>query len=238
MTLESRPRAIFLDDGGVMNDNSLRGPQWQRLVGEFMPPRLGGRPEQWAEANRTVIGPLWDDFQHRANEYPNFAAFSRAHDVAWVRVMCEFVGVAVPPDDEAAALAEAATAYIAPQIRAAYPRAIEAVRTLHAAGFTLHTASNETSAELDAYLTGMQVRECFTQLYGPDLIDQLKDGPEYYRRMFAHAGIDATEAMVVDDKPQLCGWAREAGARAVCVGTGLEAGAVDDLQALAARLLD
>ncbi len=34
---------ILLDDGGVMNDNRLRGEQWQRLVGEFFAPRLGQR---------------------------------------------------------------------------------------------------------------------------------------------------------------------------------------------------
>lgn len=33
---------IFVDDGGVMNDNRLRAPQWRRLLGEFFPPRLGG----------------------------------------------------------------------------------------------------------------------------------------------------------------------------------------------------
>ncbi len=37
---------IFLDDGGgVMNDNEVRGPQWQRLVGEYFSPTLGGAPE-------------------------------------------------------------------------------------------------------------------------------------------------------------------------------------------------
>ena len=33
---------IFLDDGGVINDNSLRAVQWPRLVGEHFSKRLGG----------------------------------------------------------------------------------------------------------------------------------------------------------------------------------------------------
>ena len=45
---------IFLDDGDVMNDNRLRGPQWQRLVGEFFTPRLGGEPSAWAAANASI----------------------------------------------------------------------------------------------------------------------------------------------------------------------------------------
>jgi hypothetical protein len=53
----TRP-VLFLDDGGVMNDNRLRGPQWQRLVAEFFVPRLGGTQEAWSEANRIVISRL------------------------------------------------------------------------------------------------------------------------------------------------------------------------------------
>ncbi len=32
---------ILLDDGSVMNDTRLRGPQYQRLVGEFFAPGWG-----------------------------------------------------------------------------------------------------------------------------------------------------------------------------------------------------
>ena len=49
------PFALFLDDGGVLNDNSLRAPEWLRLIGEFMPARMGGTSEQWARANQVVF---------------------------------------------------------------------------------------------------------------------------------------------------------------------------------------
>lgn len=40
-----RPQPVLsLDDGGVMNDNARRAPQWRRLVGDFLIPRPGGRP--------------------------------------------------------------------------------------------------------------------------------------------------------------------------------------------------
>ncbi|MCX8212923.1 MAG: hypothetical protein OTJ97_00160 [SAR202 cluster bacterium] len=42
---------IFLDDGGVMNDNTLRGREWQRHVGEYLSPRLGGSLQAWGNAN-------------------------------------------------------------------------------------------------------------------------------------------------------------------------------------------
>ena len=51
----SRIEAVFLDDGGVMNDNALRAPQWRRMVGEYLPSRLGGDAAAWAAANREVL---------------------------------------------------------------------------------------------------------------------------------------------------------------------------------------
>ena len=37
-----------------MNDNATRGLRWQRLVAEYLAPRLGGNPDDWGEANRVV----------------------------------------------------------------------------------------------------------------------------------------------------------------------------------------
>jgi hypothetical protein len=34
-----RPEVILIDDGGVMNDNDLRGHQWKGLCGQFFAPR-------------------------------------------------------------------------------------------------------------------------------------------------------------------------------------------------------
>ena len=59
-----RPRNIFLDDGGVMSDNELRPPQWQRLLGEFMALRLGREPLEWAEANKDTAERVF--IQHSA----------------------------------------------------------------------------------------------------------------------------------------------------------------------------
>ena len=71
---------IFLDDGGVLNDNSRRAPQWQRLVGEFLTPRLGGTRLDWANANAAVAGPVFNEHVLQAGqdpEHPGGARFSR-----------------------------------------------------------------------------------------------------------------------------------------------------------------
>jgi FMN phosphatase YigB (HAD superfamily) len=64
----------------------------------------------------------------------------------------------------------------------------------------------------------MGVRECFGRLYGPDLLDCFKTGPDYYARLLADAGVAPANALVVDDSPQALAWAAATGARTVLVG--------------------
>ncbi len=210
---------IFLDDGGVMNDNRLRGTQWQRMVAEFFVPRLGGTPEAWAAANYQVITRMLDAelWQARLSASPNYASFDRQYQIDWLRWMCELVGVEAPPDEECVALGHAATRFITPRVRAAFPGVVDAIRSLHQQGYVLHTASGESSEDLDGYLQGMGVRECFDRLYGPDLVDTFKDGPRFYERIFADAGVEARDALVVDDNATAAGWAARAGARTVLI---------------------
>lgn len=210
---------IFLDDGGVMNDNHRRGPQWQRLVGEFFPPVLGGTPAAWREANRRVITELLtpEDWESRLQAATDYAAFDRAYHLDWLRGMCALVGVPAPPEEECLELARRANASIPRQVRADFPGAVDAIRRLHARGHALHTASGESSSDLDGYLTGMGVRPCFGHLYGPDLVGVFKNGPEYYERIFVDACVHPSDALVVDDSPAAVRWALEAGARAVLV---------------------
>ncbi|HLW03034.1 MAG TPA: HAD family hydrolase [Ktedonobacterales bacterium] len=219
---------VLLDDGGVMNDNRLRGPQWQRLVAEFFAPRLGGASEAWAKANRAVIKAMLEPsaWQKRLQSAQNFHYFDRTYQLDWLKDMCTLVGVVAPDDDACYELARQATALIIPQIRSAFPGAVEAIRTLFRRGYQLYTASSGTSTDLAGYLDGMGVRDCFQRLYGPDLINTLKNGSDFYERLFADAGVTPAEALVVDDSPQAVEWATRAGARAVLVGQA--SAALDD----------
>lgn len=220
---------LFLDDGGVMNDNRVRGPQWRHLLGEFFPPLLGGTPGEWAEANRALTEGLWapggpwpaysGDLWRRGGS--TYAGFNRAYQIDWLWGMCEIIGLPPPPADEALDLAERASHFVTRRVRSALPGAAEAIRDLNASGYRLHTASGERSVELEGYLAGMGVRQCFGRLYGPDLVDVLKEGPVYYQRILADAGVDAADAVFVDDSPAAVQWAMEAGARAILIGAVL-----------------
>jgi len=210
---------LFLDDGGVISDNRVRGPQWRRLVGAFFAPRLGGTPDAWAAANGVVVDGLfvpavWEARMAAARDY---ADFERVYWWDWLRGMCELVGVPTPPHAEAVALATEAGRWIPSQVHSGFPGAADAIRALHAAGYTLYTASGESSSDLDGYLGVLGVRGCFARLYGPDLINTFKSGPDFYTRLLADAGVAPEDALFVDDRPEMIAWAAAVGARTVLV---------------------
>ncbi|MEX2160084.1 MAG: HAD-IA family hydrolase [Dehalococcoidia bacterium] len=228
-------RAIFLDDGGVLSDNTIRAAEWERLIAEYLSPRLGGEPSRWEDANRVVFEAQlrrWETWMAE-QPLPSFSEFftSREENVRWLSGMCERVGIAIPTDDECHALAVETKNYVMPRVRCAFDGAAETVETLAASGYRLFTASSGTHRELDAYLTGMGVRERFGErLYGPDIVQRHKHSVDYYRKVFEDSGIDPAEALVVDDSAGQVELARAAGARAVLVSQ--DARAVDSIAAL------
>src|SRR3954470_7346676 len=109
---------IFLDNGGVISDGRHRPAQWQRWLGEFMPPRLGGVAADWARANRVVAAELHNSANWLAREqrYPRYAYFDRHYHLDWLRGMCAVVGVAPPAGEQACfELAVAATEFVTPR---------------------------------------------------------------------------------------------------------------------------
>ena len=211
------PRVLFIDDGGVLNDNGLRGPEWLRLIGGFMPARLGDTADQWARANAAVFPRVWGGIAKRLSSFATYTEFQRAYSVEWMRAMCAHVGVEPPADDVAIALHAELTCYVWERADAAIAGAADAVLALHKAGYTLYTASGQASWEMQVITEKMGIGHAFAGLYGPDLVDQVKNGPAFYEKVFADAGVPAANALVVDSEAECCEWAREAGAQALWV---------------------
>lgn len=212
-------QTLFLDDGGVLNENARRAPQFARLVARYLAPRLGGDQQAWSIANMHVARRLFDrHLAHFAESpYSSWHAFWDSYEGEWLGGMCTLVGVDTPADpEEARALARECDEYVTRRVRSALPGAVGAVRRLNHEGYLLQTASGESSWELDGYLTAMRVRHCFDgHLYGPDLVDAAKASPLYYERIFAHAGISSGAVVVVDDSEAALDWAAESGAQTV-----------------------
>lgn len=214
----TRP-VVFVDDGGILSDNRRRGLQWQRLVAAFFSERLGGPAEAWQVANRDLVPPLWMEFFGADLEGESYRDRYDRYLLRWLQVMCAGVGLVSPPDPQALQLAWEATLYVTERVDAAIPGSVEAVRSLHEAGFELHTASGEASWELERYLTQMGIRTCFGLLFGPDLVDVLKwSGPGFYGAIFEAARVPPERAIVIDNDPQQAAWAEQAGGIAIVVG--------------------
>jgi FMN phosphatase YigB (HAD superfamily) len=116
-------------------------------------------------------------------------------------------------------LAREAVDFVTPRVRASFPEVVDAIRGLYADGYVMHTASGNRSFELERYLRGLDIRECFAAgpLYGCDVVGMPKVGPEFYVRVFEHTGVRPNDALVVDDSPLAVGWAAEVGAEALLV---------------------
>jgi hypothetical protein len=95
-------QAIFLDDGGVMNDNERRGSQWLSHLVDYLVPRFGGDRAAWEAANTEVITRQMKLFIDGIG-FPvqgGYRAARRTMGIAWVRDMFRIAGVPAPADDE------------------------------------------------------------------------------------------------------------------------------------------
>lgn len=217
---------VFLDNGGVLTDNSLRAPAYRRLVGEYFVPRYGGTQEAWEAANMNTFLPAWARFLDRVADWDgtrNLADAMWLYDADWLRILFDAMGLATPEDDDACAeIGHAAERWINPQIVTLFPGVEETVQSL-GLRYRLFTASDGFSGPLSETLA--PVATAFERLYGPDLVNTPKSsGRRYYDAIFAHAEVDPSRALVVDDNISNVLAARETGATAFYVTRQREPG--------------
>jgi FMN phosphatase YigB (HAD superfamily) len=217
---------VFIDNGGVLTDNSQRSPLYRRLVGEFFAPRYGGTHAAWEEANTNTFLPAWGRFLDRVANWTDDRDLSHAvwlYHADWLRILFAAAGVPAPEDDDACAeIGHASERWINPQIVTLFPGVEEAIRSL-ASRYRLFTASDGFSRPLSETLA--PISHDFERLYGPDLVNVPKSaGRRYYDAVFSHAAVDPTRALVLDDNVSNLEAARETGARVVYVTSQPDAG--------------
>ena len=215
-------RVVFLDDGGVLNDNERRAPEWRRLLGEYFAPRFGGTPEAWGEANRVVFDGIWSDWERvQASGAEVGPEWFPSQDHRWLTGMFDGVGLPRPADIDGTI--RASRAHVMAHIDCAYPDAMPAMHAMRSMGVTLHLASGGTSGELEPYMRRMGVWELIARPYGVDLLGTAKASRRYYERLAQDSGVDPRTAIVVDDSAKVLEWADAIGFRAVHMdrkGTG------------------
>lgn len=212
---------LFVDKGGVLIDNADDlGPQWRRLIGEFLSPRLGGSSRSWGEANIPAFERQLERWRAAmARRGPaDIRGFFAKDARLWFLDMCDAVGVPRPADEEAERIAAETVAYVKAHLEFRAPqRGLQALRALRARGLVLHMASGDTHDDLIVFLEQIGARELFDRVYGSDLVNTWKFAPEYYRAVLADCGADPDRAAVVDDSPAALSWARECGLRGFLV---------------------
>ena len=104
--------AIFFDDGGVLNNNTNRAPQWKAYCGEFLCSRFGGDPEVWAEANHKTMILLEVHGKDPKEIYDDYLTFYTKFKSRWVISMFQEAGRAIPPKAEHERIFDTTTEYV------------------------------------------------------------------------------------------------------------------------------
>jgi len=218
MTFQNKDIHIFFDDGNVLNNNKIRGKQWQKLIGEFMIPLFGGNSEDWGAANAKIIKHFTNKgipaliYEHKEKNYSQFIKWFREK---WINDMFDYVGIDRPDHADYQRIYYEAAEYVDLRVRSAFPGVIDSVKTLYNDGFNLYTASGTESIELNYYLEGMGIRQYFKKLYGPDLINLLKVDNFFYEAILKDLQIQPNQAIFIDDKPYYLNIAKKVGAHVI-----------------------
>jgi HAD superfamily hydrolase (TIGR01509 family) len=112
--------------------------------------------------------------------------------------MCEYLGIAPPPDPERLALMKRVDVHVGGQASAVVPEASAILREL-SDDWTLHMATGNPSWRVNAVLGAIGVDDIMGVRCGSDLVRSAKHAPAFYDQVLALAGVSAAESVFVDD---------------------------------------
>jgi beta-phosphoglucomutase-like phosphatase (HAD superfamily) len=208
-------RFVFLDFDDTVSDPFQFHTQYVREIGRLLGAQYGGEPDQWAKAAIDMLEVLDCEYRDRFEGYPlnGYRAWLETVRERSARKMFERMDIPMPPEADRVAREMQFNALL--QCNAAFPGALEALSGLFDAGCRIQIASGQESEYLMAALMGAGLESYTESKFGPDLVDCAKEGPEFYHRIFAAAGADPANSVVVDDAPAAIGWALQAGAAVI-----------------------
>ena len=179
--------------------------RYRRSVGQANVPAFHRQLERWHEA-MARRGP--------ADIRGFFAQDARL----WFLDMCDAMGFARPPDDEAARLGADTVSYVRAHLDIRPPRrGLAALRAIRDRGLVLHVASGDAHEDFIEFLMRIGARDLFERVYGSDLVNTWKFGSDYYHAILSDSGVDPAHAAVVDDSAKALSWASECGLRGFLV---------------------
>ena len=148
-------------------------------------------------------------------DWPGYTVYRRHELVVWAQDLMREAGLPVPRDAEALELALLLEDQITPEM-IPLPGALELVKALAGHnGRRLFIASGAPSFYSRQCLQGAGMLKYFERVLGPDVVDTLKTGPDYYRRAFDVTDLSPDECAVVDDSTGPLAWALQVGVKVV-----------------------
>lgn len=217
-----RPRAVFLDFDDTLNDQFELNRQYVRAIGSILACQYGGQAHRWAECAAQMLVRLEDDYIVRFKRHPLRGYRSWLAEARVQAAELLFACMESRPPAEAASVSLATQAAALHRCSATFPGAKCALAELRQREYSVHIASGQESEYISAALEGAGMEHLAGLRFGPDLVDCAKEGPEYYARIFAEAGVRPEDAVVLDDDPAALAWALATGATVVQARLSIE----------------
>lgn len=205
--------AIFFDDGGTINDNNLRGPQWIKLIAEYFIPNFGKTEKEWGNANLFAFNRLMENFRFESEEHfdIDYRQFRKNLDINWLKDMFSYLGITDQLPSDTLVFAQNSIERIIQRVRADIPGIVSVVKELSKNGYRLYTATDGRSWEVKGYLHGLGIDDLFSEFYGPDIINIAKENPLYYKGILKHSNELSKCSILIDDKSENLFRAQEVG---------------------------
>jgi len=209
---------VFVDDGGVLNDNRIRATEYEKHIGKFLGDHWGIDSTACARANRLTFANLWSKVNAKIHTFNTYDDFIQEYYCDWTKEMRLQLGLLPVTSSEAFQTTRKAYVYAGSMCESAFPRLVDDISSIKSLGIRLYTASGTPSWELEAILMASKIQNYFEDIFGPDLIGEPKRSSEFYRRIFDSVGISPSSAVVIESDKDACAWASEAGAIVFLMG--------------------
>ncbi len=208
---------LFFDFDDTLSEQIPFNLQYVRGLGRALAPQYGGDVEAWASHAADMMAALENDYVNRFRNDPlaGYCKWLPAMLATAVTLLFDSAGLPLPadPEEEARRMRRKALH----ECCATFPGAQQMLQRLHGRHAPIHMASGNDSEHLRYAMKGAGLLDYFDRLYGPDLVDCAKEGPEFYERILAHMHLKPQDALFIDNDPAAIGWAQSVGAQAIQV---------------------
>lgn len=208
-------RTIFLDFDDTLSDPFQFHVQNAHAIGAVLAEQYGGDRDGWAKAAVDLLKEFEKEYEDKFVDTPLNGYCEWLTTVRERSALQMFERMGLPSPLEPTRVARETQFRALLRCNAAFPNAGTVLHAIRKAGYRINMASAQESEYLDAALRGAGLSDHFEWKFGPDLVNCAKEGPEYYRRIFAAAGVAAADCVVVDDFPRAIDWAMSAGASVI-----------------------